>query len=146
MHASAARGDADRQRPLRLSGGVNEQDIRRVKPGRCGTAVLAGGEKLEGSRAVVLRHGRREDAQLSLSTSRWRSDGRIPAGLSARVIIPVSRSRRTASRLRCFRWRTTADVGVKFVGADDHVVFTRAKIVRADGDAVWVSGLPENSV
>ncbi len=67
---------------------------------------------------------------------------RIPAGLSARVTIPVqtiAAHRIPASLL------TLADdgaVGVKHV-VNGKVVFTPAEIVRADGDAVWVGGMPE---
>jgi multidrug efflux system membrane fusion protein len=34
-------------------------------------------------------------------------------------------------------------VGVKTVDDDNRVVFHPAEIVRADGDSLWIAGLPE---
>ncbi len=129
--------------PLRLSGGVNENDIRLIKVGDAATAVLADGEKLSGSVRFVSALADEKTRSFTVDVAVVNPDGRIPAGLSARVSIPgdeVAAHRIPASLLSL---ADDGEVGVKFVGDGDKVVFTRARIVRADGDAVWVSGLPD---
>jgi membrane fusion protein, multidrug efflux system len=129
--------------PLRLSGGVNEQDIRLIQPGNPATAELADGEKLEGAVRFVSAMADEKTRMFTVEVAVANPEGRIPAGLSARVAIPggeISAHRIQASLLSL---ADNGDVGVKFVGDGDRVVFTRAAIVRADGDAVWVAGLPE---
>lgn len=130
--------------PLRLSGGVNEQDVRQIKVGDAATAELAGGEKLEGAVRFVSAMADEKTRTFTIEVAVANPQGKIPAGLSARVLIPsdqIAAHRIPASLLSL---ADNGDVGVKFVDDGDKVVFTRAHIVRADGDAVWVSGLPEH--
>ena len=129
--------------PLRLSGGVNETDVRLIKPGDPATAELAGGEKLAGAVRFVSAMADEKTRSFTVDVAVANPEGRIPAGLSARVTVPaeqVSAHRIPASLLSL---ADNGDVGVKYVDAADHVVFAKAQIVRADGDAVWVSGLPD---
>jgi len=114
-----------------------------VLSGDAATAVLAGGEKLEGHVLFVSAMADEKTRSFTVDVAVANPDGRIPAGLSARVIIPVEQVSAHRIPASLLSLADNGDVGVKFVGADDHVVFATAKIVRADGDAVWVSGLPQ---
>jgi multidrug efflux system membrane fusion protein len=129
--------------PLRLSGGVNEQDVRQIKVGDAATAELAGGEKLAGAVRFVSSMADDKTRTFTVEVAVANPEGKIPAGLSARVLIPVDQVAAHRIPASLLSLADNGDVGVKFVGDGDKVVFTRAHIVRADGDAVWVSGLPE---
>lgn len=127
--------------PLIISGSITETDIRRIKPGDAARAEIQG-ETLNGHVRFVSAMADEKTRSFSIEIAVDNPGGRIPAGLSARAVIPaqsVSAHRIPASLL------SLADngvVGVKHVVAGK-VVFTKAEIVRADGDAVWVAGLPE---
>ena len=129
--------------PLRLAGGVNEQDIRLIKAGDPATAELSGGEKLAGQVRFVSAMADEKTRSFTVEVAVANPEGRIPAGLSAHVTIPVEQVSAHRIPASLLSLADNGDVGVKFVGDDDHVVFSKARIVRADGDAVWVSGLPE---
>jgi multidrug efflux system membrane fusion protein len=129
--------------PLRVSGGVNEQDIRLIQPGDAASAELSDGEKLTGTVRFISSLADSKSRTFTVEVAVANPEGRIPAGLTARVAIPVEEI--SAHRIPASLLSLADDgaIGVKFVGADDKVVFVKAGIVRADGDAVWVSGLPE---
>jgi multidrug efflux system membrane fusion protein len=129
--------------PLRLSGGVNEQDVRQIRVGDAATAELTGGEQLQGSVRFVSAMADEKTRTFTVEVAVANPQGKIPAGLSARVLIPVDEVSAHKIPASLLSLADNGDVGVKFVGDDDRVVFTRAHIVRSDGDAVWVSGLPE---
>jgi multidrug efflux system membrane fusion protein len=129
--------------PLRLSGGVNEQDIRAIKPGDPARAVLANGEKLEGQVLFVSAMADSKTRTFTVDVAVANPEGRIPAGLSAQVSIPVEQISAHRIPASLLSLADDGEVGVKTVGDGDKVVFTHAQIVRADGDAVWVGGLPE---
>ncbi len=126
--------------PLIVSGTVNENDIRRIRVGDSARAQIQS-ETLNGRVRFVSSMADEKTRTFTVEVAVDNPGNRIPAGLSARVTIPVQTlfaHRIPASLL------TLADdgaVGVKHVVAGK-VVFTPAQIVRADGDAVWVDGLP----
>lgn len=126
--------------PLIVSGTVNETEVRLIRPGHAAHADVQG-EKLDGRVRFVSAMADEKTRTFTIEVAVDNPSGRIPAGLSARVTIPVqtlAAHRIPASLL------TLADdgkVGVKHV-VGGKVAFTPVEIVRADGDAVWVSGLP----
>jgi multidrug efflux system membrane fusion protein len=129
--------------PLRLSGGVNEQDVRLIEIGHAATAILADGEKLAGRVRFVSAMADEKTRSFTVEIAVANPDGRIPAGLSARVSIPVEEVLAHRIPASLLSLADDGEIGVKFVGDGDKVVFQRARIVRADVDAMWLAGLPE---
>lgn len=127
--------------PLVIAGGVNESDIRHINVGGVAQAEVQG-QQLEGRVRFVSAMADERTRSFTVEIAVANPGSRIPAGLSARVTVPgvpVRAHKLPASLL------TLADdgaVGVKHV-VNGKVVFDIADIVRADGDAVWVSGLPK---
>ena len=128
--------------PLLVSGGVGENDVRFVHKGDPASAEILGGAKLSGHVKFVSSMADPKTRTFTVEVAVDNPQGRIPAGLSARASIPaehIAAHRIPASLL------TLADdgtVGIKHI-VGGKVQFTRATIVRADGDAVYVAGLPQ---
>lgn len=128
--------------PLTVSGGAGENDIRYIHKGDSATAEILGGAKLNGHVKFVSSMADPRTRTFTVEVAVDNRDNKIPAGLSAKIIIPaqtISAHRIPASLL------TLADngaVGVKHI-VDGRVQFTKTEIVRAAGDAVYVTGLPE---
>lgn len=127
--------------PLRVSGGVGENDIRYIKPGDPARAEILGqtlGGKVKFVSALADPKTRTFTVEVAVDNPR----AQIPAGVSARISLPVQdvAAHRIPSSLL-----TLADdgaIGVKHV-VGGRVQFAKAEIVHADGEAVWVAGLPE---
>ncbi len=127
--------------PLIVTGSVTESDISRIKPGNSARAEIQG-ETLNGRVRFVSAMADEKTRTFAVEVAVENPGGRIPAGVSARVTIPVQSV--SAHRIPASLLSLADDgaVGVKHVVAGK-VEFTKAEIVRADGDAVWVAGLPE---
>ena len=129
--------------PLTVSGGVGENDIALVEVGQVATATLADGRRLQGVVRFVASRADPSTRTFTVEVAVDNPEARIPAGLSAQVTIPVRQIR--AHRIPSALLTLSDDgvLGVKSVDADGVVHFHATDIVRADGDAIWVSGLPE---
>ena len=127
--------------PLLVAGGVGENDIRFIKPGDPARAEVLG-QTLNGKVKFISALADPKTRTFTVEVAVDNPKAQLPAGVSARISLPVqevSAHRIAASLL------TLADdgsVGVKHV-VDGKVQFSKAEIVRADGEAVWLSGLPD---
>lgn len=127
--------------PLLVSGGVGENDVRHIKPGDRASAEIYG-QTLSGKVKFVSSLADAKTRTFTVEVAIDNPGAKIPAGVSARISLPVQDvlAQRVPSSLL-----TLADdgsVGVKHV-VDGKVQFQKADIVRADGDAVWLAGLPQ---
>jgi multidrug efflux system membrane fusion protein len=130
--------------PLLVSAPVSENDVARVRVGAAAVAEVQG-RTLPGRVRFVSSLADPETRTFTVEVAVDNPDSAIPAGLSARVSIPVEtlQAQRVAASLLSLA--DDGAIGVKHV-VDGKVVFTPAQIVRADGDALWLSGLPERMV
>jgi len=72
-------------------------------------------------------------------------DSEMPAGLSARVAIPIGQARGHFISPAILSLGTDGSLGVKMVGSENRVTFAQIEIVRAQTDGIWVTGLPEDA-
>lgn len=129
--------------PLVVTGGANEQDIEKISVGSPATATLSDGRQLQGQVRFVSARASDQTRTFTVEVEVENPQAQIPAGLSAKVTIPVKQIRayRLASSLLALA--DDGSLGVKSVAEDGTVIFHEAQIVKADGDAVWLGGLPE---
>jgi multidrug efflux system membrane fusion protein len=127
--------------PLLVSGGVGENDVGFIKPGDPAQAEILG-RKLNGHIKFVSSMADPKTRTFTVDISVDNPRGEIPAGLSARIRLPVQSiaAQRIPSSLLTLADNGT--IGIKHV-VDDKVQFSKAEIVRSDGDVVWLSGLPQ---
>lgn len=129
--------------PLLISGGVSENDIELIKPGAQATATLNNGRELKGVVRYVSARANEQTRTFTVEVQVANPGAAIPAGLSAKVSIPVGtvKAHRLPSSLLSLD--DQGRLGVKSVDPEGTVVFHEAHIERADGDAVWLSHLPD---
>lgn len=73
------------------------------------------------------------------------ADGKIPAGISAEVQIPVGEVKGHFVSPSTISLDPSGNLGVKTVDEEDIVRFKEIDVVRAQVDGVWVLGLPETA-
>ncbi len=126
--------------PLIVSGGVSENDIRNIKIGDTAEAEILG-HQLKGHVKFVSSLADEKTRTFTVDIAVDNPRGEIPAGLSARIRLPVQSIQAQKIPSSLLTLSDNGDIGVKHV-VDGKVVFTKAEIVRSNGDAVWITGLP----
>lgn len=126
--------------PLIVSGGVSENDIRNVKVGDKAEAEILG-HTLKGHVKFVSSLADEKTRTFTVDIAVENPHGDIPAGLSARIRLPVQSIQAQKIPSSLLTLSDNGDIGVKHV-VNGKVVFTKAEIVRSNGDAVWITGLP----
>lgn len=127
--------------PLVVSGGVGEDDIRYIKTGDSAQAEILG-RKLSGHVKFVSALADPKTRTFTVDIAVDNPRGEIPAGLSARIHLPVQNISAQKIPSSLLTLSDNGAIGIKHV-VDGKVVFTKAEIVRSDGDFVWVTGLPQ---
>jgi multidrug efflux system membrane fusion protein len=126
--------------PLVVSGAVSENDIAWIKPGAEASAEVRG-KTLAGHVRFVSSMADPKTRTFTVEVAVDNPDSAIPAGLSARVTLPVEHIDAQRIPTSLLSLADDGTLAVKYV-VDGKVVSARAEIVRAEGDAVFVSGLP----
>lgn len=129
--------------PLTVSGGVSENDIGDIRVGMPASATLSDGTKLDGVVRFVSARAREATRTYTVEVAIANPGSSIPAGRSAEVSIPVQEIRAHKVPSSLLALDDDGRLGLKSVDEDGTVRFHVASIERADGDAIWVSGLPE---
>jgi membrane fusion protein, multidrug efflux system len=70
-------------------------------------------------------------------------NGRFAAGISAELRIGFERTLAHRVPASLLALNDDGVLGIKAVGDGEEVVFYEAEVVRAEADAVWLAGLPE---
>jgi multidrug efflux system membrane fusion protein len=108
-----------------------------------GSATLVSGQTVEGRLRYI---GSRADPATRTFTAELEvpnEGGRFSAGASAELQIVYDRALAHRVPASMLALSDEGVVGVKTVDDDNQVVFHPAEIVRADGDSLWIAGLPE---
>lgn len=131
------------QDPFLVTGEVSETKVGHLAVGMAGSATLVSGQTVEGRLRYI---GSRADPATRTFTAELEvpnEGGRFSAGASAELQIVYDRALAHRVPASMLALSDEGVVGVKTVDGDNQVVFHPAEIVRADGDALWVAGLPE---
>ncbi|PTU33068.1 efflux RND transporter periplasmic adaptor subunit [Stenotrophobium rhamnosiphilum] len=126
--------------PLIVSGGVGENDIRYIKVGDSAEAEILG-RQLKGRVKFVSSLADDKTRTFTVDIAVDNPRGEIPAGLSARIRLSVQNIAAQKIPSSLLTLSDNGAIGVKHV-VDGKVVFTKADIVRSNGDAVWITGVP----
>lgn len=73
------------------------------------------------------------------------SDLSLPSGMSAEVVIPTETVQAHRVSPALIRLDAQGRIGVQTVTDADRIAFTPVQVVRARGDGLWVTGLPERT-
>lgn len=127
--------------PLIVSAKLNEDDISYVRVGDPASAEVLG-QTLQGKVRFVASMSDAATRTFEIQVAVDNPDSRIPAGVSARVSLPVQEVKAQRIPASLLSLADDGAIGVKHV-VDGKAVFTPAQIVRSDGDSLYVSGLPD---
>lgn len=128
--------------PLLAVAQLSERESAGIRPGSEGRARLITGDVVDGSVRYVSVVGSAGTRTFRVELELANGENRIPAGLTAEVILPVA----SVDAHRMSPAALTLDdegvVGVKAVDERDVVLFYPVELVADGADGVWVSGLP----
>lgn len=129
--------------PLIVSGGVSERRIAGLRTGLPASVRLADGRQIAGTVHRVASVADTATRTFTVEVEVPNPDLALRAGMSASVEIPVGEvmAHRIASALLALS--DDGVLGVKSVDESGTVRFHAVEILRADGDALYVTGLPE---
>ena len=131
------------QDPFLVTGQVAESQIGRLAVGMPGSARLVTGQVVEGQVRYIAARSDPATRTFTVELEVPNPNGRFAAGLSAELRIGFERTLAHRIPASLLALNDAGVLGVKAVGEDEEVVFYPADVVRAQADAVWLAGLPE---
>lgn len=129
--------------PLTVAIQVPQQSLTRLDVGQPATVRFITGEEKEGTVTFVGTSAASETRTFLAEVEVANTDGAIPAGISAEVIIPTGDVTAHFLSPSIVSLDTEGSLGVKTVGAGDVVAFFPIQVVKAQIDGIWVIGLPD---
>ena len=150
VQAGAEVGRLVDNRPLLVSVAVPQQALTRLRNGQTATVSFITGEEREGTVTFVGTAASAATRTFPAEVSVDNPEGLIPAGISAEVAIPTDEVVAHFVSPSTVSLAPDGELGVKtVVNADEEgvgtVEFHPIRVVRAQVDGVWVSGLPERA-
>jgi membrane fusion protein, multidrug efflux system len=131
------------QDPFLVTGEVAESEIGRLAVGMPGRARLVTGEVVEGRLRYIAARSDPATRTFTVELEVPNPNGRFAAGVSAELRVEVERMLAHRVPASLLALNDAGVLGVKAVDDDGTVVFHPAEIVRAEADALWLAGLPE---
>ncbi|WP_418594292.1 efflux RND transporter periplasmic adaptor subunit [Ponticoccus sp. (in: a-proteobacteria)] len=131
-------------RPLTVEIQVPQQALNRVKTGQTARVTFITGETLEGEVTFVGTAAASSTRTFLAEITVENADGRIPAGISAQIVIPTGEATAHFLAPSSVSLSEDGELGVKVV-EDGKVAFRPIEIVKADLNGVWATGLPETA-
>ncbi len=129
--------------PLRIVVNVSQQDIESVTVGAHARARFATGEERAATVRYIASEATEQTRTFRVELEVPNADGRIPAGVSATVRIPIETVHAHFLSPALLALSDEGALGVKTVAGDGRVAFHPVEVIRAELDGVWVTGLPE---
>lgn len=131
--------------PLTVVIQVPQQALSRIKTGQTAEVQFITGEQLGGTVAFIGGNADEQTRTFRVEITVDNPQSTMPAGLSARVMIPTGTARGHFISPAILSLGTKGDLGIKTVAPDNTVGFSPVTIVRAQSDGIWVAGLPETA-
>lgn len=129
--------------PFLVAGNVSETDVASVKVGGAGTARFLDGTTVSGTVRFVATVA---DPQTRTFRVELEVDNRartLRAGLTIDLILPVGQTLVHFVSPAALVLDEEGALGIKAVNADGVVEFLPARVIAADGEGVWLDGLPQ---
>lgn len=131
--------------PLTVAIQVPQQSLTRIAVGQPATVSFITGEEREGTVSFVGTSAASETRTFLAEIEIANTDGVIPAGISAEVVIPTGEALAHFLSSSIVSLNTEGTLGVKTVNSENTVEFFPIEVVRAQIDGIWVTGLPDTS-
>lgn len=129
--------------PLTVTIQVPQQSLRRLQNNQPARVQFITGEERAGSVTFVGTSAARDTRTFLTEIDVPNKDGAIPAGISAKIKIPVGQVDAHFLSPSAVSLNQDGALGVKVVDETDTVRFYPVDVVRAQIEGIWVTGLPE---
>ncbi|MGY6706236.1 efflux RND transporter periplasmic adaptor subunit [Roseinatronobacter sp.] len=124
---------------------VQQTAIQGIRTGMPAQVRFIGGGTREGEVNFVSSVADASTRTFRVEVEIDNSDGALPSGLSAEVILPFETVSAHRVSPALGRLDEHGRLGVNVVDDEDRVAFRPVEVVRARGDGVWITGLPERA-
>jgi len=131
--------------PILAVAQLSERDAAVVRPDNEGQARLVTGEVVNGRVRYVSVVGAAGTRTFRVELELANGDGRIPAGLTTEVTLPIARVDAHRLSPAALTLNDAGVVGVNTVDAQNIVHFNPVELVDSAADGVWISGLPREA-
>jgi multidrug efflux system membrane fusion protein len=131
--------------PLSVVVQVPQQALSRIAVGQDAQVVFITGEERLGRVSFIGGNADQQTRTFRVEVTVDNPQSEMPAGLSARVILPTGTARGHFISPAILSLGTSGELGIKTVDEDNRVAFSLVSIVRAETDGIWVTGLPESA-
>jgi multidrug efflux system membrane fusion protein len=128
-----------------VSANLSEFDAKHVRVGDVAAARLATGEDVRGTIRYVAPVADEATRTFTVELEVGNEDGALRAGGTAELLIPAERVYAHRVSPALLTLDDAGNVGLKIINADGEVEFVTADIALANGDGVWVAGLPQTA-
>ncbi|MEO0422511.1 MAG: efflux RND transporter periplasmic adaptor subunit [Pseudomonadota bacterium] len=130
-------------RKVIVSADVSEGDIGYLHTGLVGEAQLIDGVSRQGHVRYISPQADTSTRTFLVELELDNAQGRLPLGASADLGLPLESVLAHAISPALMTLDDAGGLGIKIVDDDNQVRFLPVEIARADGDTVWVTGLPD---
>ncbi|SEP11002.1 efflux RND transporter periplasmic adaptor subunit [Aquisalimonas asiatica] len=124
---------------------VHQAAAPRLRTGMDTRVRFIGGGQREGSIRFIAPIADATTRTFRVEVEIDNSDGALPSGLSAEVIIPTDTVDAHRVSAALIRLDAQGRIGLQTVDDENRIAFTPVDIVRARADGIWVTGLPERA-
>lgn len=131
--------------PLTVAIQVPQQSLTQLSVGQSAHVRFITGEERRGEIAFVGTSAASETRTFLAEIEVSNEDGAIPAGISAEIEVPTGAVTAHFLSPSIVSLNTEGALGIKVVEEDNTVNFYPVKIVKAQIDGIWVTGLPDTA-
>ena len=130
--------------PILVIGQVSEQEIKKIKPGIQGYAILSTGEKLDGLLSYVSKTADSRTRTFRIELEINNSNFEIKDGITAELFIPTKKVKAHLIPPSSLTLDSEGKIGVRHINSNNEVIFSDVEIIGDEKELIWITGLPEN--
>ena len=132
--------------PILVIGQVSEQEIKKIRSGIQGFAVLSTGEKLDGKLSYVSKTADIKTRTFRVELEISNTNFEIKDGITAELFIPTKRVQAHLIPPSSLTLDPEGKIGVRHINNDNEVIFSGIEIIGDQEELIWVTGLPEQII
>ena len=129
--------------PILVIGQVSEQEIKKIKSGIQGYAVLSTGEKLDGLLSYVSKTADSKTRTFRIELEINNSNFEIKDGITAELFIPTKKVQAHLIPPSSLTLDSEGKIGIRHISPNNEVIFSDVEIIGDEKELIWVTGLPE---
>ncbi|MBN44330.1 MAG: efflux transporter periplasmic adaptor subunit [Rhodobiaceae bacterium] len=129
--------------PILVIGQVSEQEIKKIKSGVQGFAILSTGEKLEGKLSYVSKTADSKTRTFRVELEISNTNFEIKDGITAELFIPTKKVQAHLIPPSSLTLDPEGKIGVRHINTNNEVIFSGIEIIGDQEELIWVTGLPE---